>query len=415
MPRGEHQARKAAADELWAVTPEPDLLHPASRQDPYPAYRALRDEDPVHWHARLGMRVVTRYDDVAHVVTSPKAFSVERFRRWEHRPGMQAVADVLRHWAVYRDPPDHTRLRALLSHSFTPRRLETLRPRICAIVDALLDQAAACGTIDFITDVAFPLPATVIAIMLGVPLADIGQIKTWSNQIADFIGGARSGADAEHAGQGLLHACEYFRGLVRARRAHAGNDVLGVLLTAEERGETLTEDEVVANCVLLIFAGHETTTNLLGNGLYHLLRHPAQEVALRARPALVSSAVEEFLRYDAPVAGTIRIVAEDVELAGRGLHRGDVVAAMLAAANRDPRRFERADDLDVTRTPNRHLAFGYGTHFCLGAGLARLEAQAAFDALLRRFRRLTLVDESPRWKPQVFFRELEGLRVSLEV
>jgi cytochrome P450 len=360
------------------------------------------------------MWVLTRYGDVEHVVTSPETFSVERFRRVECRPEMEAVRSVLRHWTVYRDPPDHTRLRALLGHSFTPRRLQALQPRVQAIVDQLLDRCEGRGVIDFIAEFAFPLPATVIAVMLGVPLEDIGQVRIWSNQIADFIGGARSGADAEHAGRGLLQACEYFRGLARRRRVHGGDDVLGVLLTAEERGETLTEDEVVANCVLLLFAGHETTTNLLGNGLHHLLRHPAQEALLRARPDLVPSAVEEFLRYDAPVAGTIRIVTEDVELDGRMLHGGDAVAAMLAAANRDPRRFERPDDLDVTRAPNRHLSFGLGTHFCLGASLARLEAQTAFQTLLRRFRRLTLADDPPRWKPQVFFRELVQLPVSLE-
>ena len=396
-----------------ATSSASDLLHPTSRQDPYPAYRALQDQDPAHWSARLGMWVVTRYDDVEHVVTSRKAFSVERFRGLSDRPGMEAVARVLRQWAVYRDPPPHTRLRALLNQGFTPRRLVELRPRIQAIVDELLDRAGAGGTVDFIAAVAFPLPATVIALMLGVPLADLGRIKTWSNQIAAFIGGARSGADAERAGQGLLQASEYFRDLVHARRARPGDDVLGGLLAAEEAGERLTEDEVVANCVLLVFAGHETTTNLLGNGLHHLLRHPAAEAALRAGPALVPSAVEEFLRYDTPVAGTIRIVTEDVELAGRTLRAGDAVAAMLAAANRDPRRFEHADELDVARTPNRHLSFGAGTHFCLGAGLARLEAQATFETLLRRFRHVTLADEAPRWKAQVFFRELESLRVNL--
>ncbi len=399
---------------ISAVSTEIDLLHPSSRQDPYPAYHALREADPVHWNARLGMWVVTRYGDVEHVLTSRTGFSVERFRGLGERPDTAALAGVLRHWTVYRDPPDHTRLRGLLSLGFTPRRLQDLRGRIQAIVDDLLDDAAARGTVDFISAFAFPLPATVIALMLGVPVGDLDPIKTWSNQIAAFIGGARSGADAESAGQGLLHAQAYFRDLVRERRtADVRGDVLGGLLAAERDGERLSEDEVVANCVLLVFAGHETTTNLLGNGLYHLLRHPAEEATLRARPGLVPSAIEEFLRYDAPVAGTIRIVTEDVELAGRTLRPGDAVAAMLASANRDPRRIARPDDLDVTRTPNRHLAFGAATHFCLGAALARLEAQITFDTLLRRFRRISLVDELARWKPQVFFRELKSLPVSL--
>jgi len=360
------------------------------------------------------MWLLLRYGDVEHVITNATAFSVERFRSLEQRPAMAAVARVLRHWTVYRDPPEHTRLRALLARLFTPRRLQGLQPRIQAIVDRLLDHAADRRTTDFIADFAFPLPASVIATMLGVPLNDLDRVRAWSDRIAQFIGGARTGADAENAGRGLIEACEYFRELIRVRDARAGDDVLGVLLAAEEQGDKLTEDEVVANCVLLLFAGHETTTNLLGNGLYHLLRHPAQEAILRARPTLLASAIEEFLRYDAPVAGTIRIVTEDVTLDGRRLRRGQPVAAMLAAANRDPRRFERPDDLDVTRTPNRHLAFGFGTHFCLGASLARLEAQTAFETLLRRFRRVRLLEDAPPWKRQLFFRELQRLPVTLE-
>jgi len=358
------------------------------------------------------MWIVTRYGDVERVITDPASFSVERFAR---RDGDEppSVAKLLRHWTVYRDPPAHTRLRALMSQSFTPRRIEHLRPRVQAVVDELLAAAAERGTVDFVADVAFPLPATVIAIMLGVPLADLARLKAWSNQIADFIGGARSGADAEHARDGLLAACDYFRELVRARRAEPRDDVLDVLLRAEDGGETLSEDEVVANCVLLLFAGHETTTNLLANGLYHLLRHPAQEAILRADATAVGTAVEEFLRFDAPVAGTIRIVAADVELHGRTFRRGDAVAAMLAAANRDPLQFERPDELDVLRSPNRHLAFGYATHFCLGAGLARLEAQTLFTTILRRFPRIRLCEDRPAWKSQVFFREL--VRLPLEV
>ena len=396
------------------MTIDPDLLHPASRQDPHAAYAALREGDPVHWHPRLGMWVVTRYDDVEAVVADTARFSVDRFGPLGQGRGAPAVAAMLRRWAVYRDPPEHTRLRALLAQSFTPRRVGALRARIEAVVDALLDAAAPGAEIDFVAAVAFPLPATVIATMLGVPLEDLPRIKRWSNQIADFIGGACSGADADHAQQGLLDAMDYFRGVVHRRRHAPDDDVLTLLLGAEERGDTLDEDEVVANCVLLLFAGHETTTNLLANGLHHLLRHPTALALLRAHAELIPSAVEEFLRYDAPVAGTLRIARTAVVLGGRTIAAGDVVAAMLASANRDPRRFAQPDALDVTRTPNRHLAFGYGAHFCLGAGLARLEAQVAFTTLLRRFARVVPCGPPPSWKPQVFFRELERLPVALE-
>ncbi len=396
------------------VTTAVDLLDPISRQNPYPAYAALRERGPIEWSDRLRMWVVTRYRAVERVVTDTKAFSVERFTTSREDSSSRSVANLLRHWTVYRDPPAHTRLRALMSHSFTPRRIEHLRARIQAVVDGLLDAAEARETNDFIADVAFPLPATIIAIMLGVPFCDLGRLKQWSNQIAEFIGGARSGTDAEHAREGLLAACDYFCELVRSRRGIECDDVLSLLVTAEEAGETLSEEEVVANCVLLLFAGHETTTNLLGNGLYHLLRHPEQERLLRERPDAIPSAVEEFLRYDTPVAGTIRIVVEDIALEGQSLRKGDAVAAMLAAANRDPEQFDRPDDFDVLRAPNRHLAFGYATHFCLGAGLARLEAQTLFASLLRRFSRLTLRDDPPRWKPQVFFRELVSLPIGMD-
>jgi cytochrome P450 len=390
-----------------------DLLEPSSRQNPYPTYAALRSRDPVHRSERLGMWVLTRYDDVERVVADTTRFSVERFAAGASTRD-PTVADVLHHWTVYRDPPDHTRLRSLLGRSFLPRRLDALRPQVQRVVDDLVERMAAKGACDFISDFAFPLPATVIALMLGVPLADIPQVKVWSNQIADFIGGARSGQDAEHARSGLLQACAYFQELARARRRAPGDDVLTLLLGASEEGERLSEDEVVANCVLLLFAGHETTTNLLGNGLHHLLANAEQEALLRRRPELVPSAVEEALRYDAPVAGTLRIVREELTLRGCLLRPGDVVAAMLAAANRDPERFDRPDLFDVTRSPNRHLAFGYGAHFCLGAGLARLEAQTAFATLLRRFRRIVPTESAPRWKAQVFFRELTSLPIVME-
>jgi cytochrome P450 len=393
---------------------EPDLLDPSSRADPYPAYRALREGAPVHWNGRLGMWVVTRYEDVAHVLTNSTGFTVERFADGRVRRDATDAASVLREWLVYRDPPAHTRLRALMAHSFTPRRIEAMRPRVRRLVEHLLDDAAARGTTDFIATVAFPLPATVVAGLLGVPDAELERVKVWSNQIAALIGGARSGSDAEQAGTGLLAARDYFRALVRERRLEgSADDVLATLLAAEDGGGRLSEDELVANAILLVFAGHETTTNLLGNGLYHLLHHPAQEAALRARPDLLPSAVEEFLRYDAPVAGTLRIATADTELRGQTIRSGQIVAGMLAAANRDPARFEQPDRLDVARTPNRHLSFGHAIHFCLGAGLARLEAQELFAALLRRFGRIELLDQAPRWKSQLFFRELHGLNVAL--
>ncbi len=396
--------------------PTVDLADPTSQRDPYPAYAWLREHEPVHWSARLKMWVVTRYDDVHHILQDTARWSADRFRRIpaalaSRRPEIEDVARVLRDWAVYRDPPDHTRLRGLLTKAFTPRRIETMAPRIQRIVDELLDATASCGRMDVIADLAFPLPATVIGALLGVPAADLPRVKTWSDQIAAYVGGAQSGATIDEAGRGLAGIVAYFRELL-AGRGPGGDDLVSLMLAAEDRGDMFTRDEVVSNCVLLLFAGHETTTNLLGNGLVHLLRHPAQLALLRAEPGRMAGAIEELLRYDAPVAGKIKIAVTDAELHGRRIRGGDLVAIMLAAANRDPRRYPDPDVLDVTRSGAPHLAFGYGIHFCLGAALARLEAQIALTTLFRRYRELALLDDVPQWTPQVFFRGLTALPIA---
>ncbi len=394
-----------------------DLADPANQCDPYPAYAWLREHEPAHWSARLKMWVITRWEDVQRILQDPVRYSSDRFRRIppalaRRRPDIEDVARVLRDWAVYRDPPDHTRLRGLLNKAFTPRRVESMAPRIQCVVDELLDAAAERGGMDVIADFAFPLPATVIAALLGIPSDDVPRMKTWSDQIAAYVGGAQAGGDTiDEAGRGLAAIVEYFRELIRARRGE-GEDLISLMLAAEDRGDMFTREEVVSNCVLLLFAGHETTTNLLGNGLFHLLRHPQQLALLRADPRLMPAAIEELLRYDPPVAGKIKIAAQDLEIHGRPVREGDLVAIMLAAANRDPRRFDDPDALLITRAPGQHLAFGYGIHFCLGAALARLEAQIALAALLRRFRELTLLEQKPRWRPQIFFRGLATLPVA---
>lgn len=395
-----------------------DLLSRENQQNPFSVYQQLRAEHPVHLEPRLRAWVLTRFDDVDHVLNHPALYSVDRFRNvgeelLQRRGDMWDVAVMMRDWCVYRDPPDHTRMRSLLAKTFAAQRIEALRPLIQTLVDRLLDQAEERSRVDFIADFAFPLPAQVICSMLGVPHDDLPQIKEWSTQIAAYIGGSHRGDDIETAKQGLLHTFDYFRALVRQRRGHTAADLLDLLLAAEDHGDVLSEDEIVANCVLLLFAGHETTANLLGSGVYRLLSHSAQYAHLREHPELTPSAVEEFLRYDPPVAGTLRVVAQDTEIRGQPVGRGEIVAAMVAAANRDPLHFEAPEDLRIQRSPNRHLTFGYGIHFCLGAPLARLEAQIAFTSLLRRFRRIELVDIHPRWKTQLFFRGLTRLDLAV--
>jgi cytochrome P450 len=395
-----------------------DLKADANVQDPFPLYRWLRDHEPVHHSESLGGWVVTRHADVLEILNRPSRFSSDRFRRLDpryasERPAVQAVAAVLRHWLVFRDPPDHTRLRALLQKSFTPRQLEQNTAGIQATIDRLIDRSAARGEMEFIRDFAFPLPALVIAILLGVPTSDVELIKTWSDRLAAYLGGAVDAADNfERASEGVAALVAYFQQQLREREKRPRDDLMSLMLRAEHEGEKLSQDERVANCVLLLFAGHETTTHLLGNGLHHLLRHPDQAARMRRTPELTEQAVEEFLRYDGPVPATLKIALEDLDWHGQHIRRGDMVLPFLASANRDPRQFEHPERLDVGRRPGRSLAFGFGIHFCLGAPLARLEARLAFDTLLRRLPGLAAASTEPRFRPMIFLRGLEALPVS---
>jgi hypothetical protein len=319
-------------------------------------------------------------------------------------------------WAVFTDPPAHTRLRGLMNKAFTPRAVERVRPRIQEIVDELIDRVCHLGRMDVIRDVASPLPVTVIAEMLGVPKEDRERLKTWSDELALFIGSALATPDKyERAGHSIMELSEYFRSLIAARRAHAHDDMLSALIAAEERDAVLSEDELVATCVLLLFAGHETTTNLIGNGLLGLLRDPDQLEVLRAEPSLAPLAVEELLRYDGPTPAMVRVAAEDMKIGDKRIKRGDRIFAIINAANRDPAQFADPDRLDLRREPNRHIAFGFGIHFCIGAPLARLEGQIAFATLLRRLSDLELLTTAPEWLDSVVFRGVKSLPVSFRL
>jgi cytochrome P450 len=408
MERGAETRREPTEVDL-------DLKSLANVHDPFPVYRWLRDHEPVHWSRSFNAWAVTRYADVLDIFEQPLKFSSDRFRKVDEkyasrRPAVQAVGAILDDWLVFRDPPDHTRLRSLLQKSFTPTQLDKSRERIQATVHRLLDLVVEHGTMDFIREIAFPLPATVIAVLLGAPTEDIELIKEWSDRLAAYLGGSVDGKDNfGEAREGVARLVEYFQSLLRDRQKHARDDLMSLMLRAEHEGERLSREEVVANCVLLLFAGHETTTNLLGNGLYHLLRHPDQTGLLTQHPELTASAVEEFLRYDGPVPATIKVATADIDWHGRTIRRGDMVLPFMSSANRDPRQFPEPDVLDVRRTPNRNVAFAYGIHFCLGAPLARLEGQLTFATLLRRLPGLALQSTAPRWKPMIFLRGLESL------
>jgi pimeloyl-[acyl-carrier protein] synthase len=367
---------------------------PEVREDPYPQYQALREADPVHRSPFLNMWVLTRYEDVA-LVLRDQRFSADR-TKWEGFQALEGFQPVRSLLSL--DPPDHTRLRTLVTKAFTPRVVEQLRPQAQVIVDEALDRAASHGEMELIEDLAYPLPVAVIAGMLGVPRDDWPRFREWSRVLvssldpvalpdSDQITAVRAAEDA---------LFEYLSGVVAERRREPRDDLISALIAVEERGDVLNERELLVMLNLLLVAGHETTVNLIGNGMLALLRNPEQLALLRRRPELLESAVEELLRFDSPVQLTGRIAAEACEVGGQQIGRGQLVLTLLGAANRDPQQFPDPDRLDLTRSPNQHFSFGRGIHFCLGAPLARLEGRIAISSLVSRFGELTQVGEAVR-------------------
>ena len=391
-----------------------DPFLPEFNADPYPFYHRLREADPVH-HSPLGFWVLTRYDDCVMVLRDPRFGRAGFEGLLESVYGNTVEQGRLPTSMLFRDPPDHTRLRGLVSRAFTPRVVEGLRPRIQQIVDGLLDRVQGAGRMEVISDLAYPLPVTVISEMLGVPEGDRERIKQWSADIARSLDAIGLPTDPEIVDRGRTgrHAIgDYFRSLIPERKKRPRGDLLSLLIEAEEQGDKLSEGELLATCVLLYIAGHETTVNLIGNGLLALLRHPKELERLRDAPSLIQSAVEELLRYDGPVQRTARITNADVELAEHKIPKGSMVVPVIGAANRDPAHFPDPDRLDVSRPDNRHIAFGFGIHFCLGAPLARLEGQITLGTLLHRLPRLALSTERPEWRESQVLRGLKALPVS---
>lgn len=385
-----------------------DPFLPEVRLDPYPLYRQLRASEPVQWNPHLELWTLTRYADVAAALREPR-LSADRTRadRFYRPPGREIYRSML-----MLDPPDHTRLRNLVNKAFTPATVARLRPRIQALVDGILDQAAGRGRLEVIAELAYPLPVTVIAEMLGVPPADYQIFKMWSATLVASLDPLRAGEVRDQAFEARDALAQYLSGVVEQRRQQPGEDLISALLAVEHQGEVLTHRELLVMCNLLLVAGHETTVNLIGNGLQALLAHPEQLQLLQREPGLIESAVEELLRFDSPVQLTGRVVAEDLSLAGVEMRAGQFVVVLLGAANRDPEQFPDPDRLDLGRQPNHHLAFGRGIHFCLGAPLARVEGQVAIGSLVRRFPRLRL-DGEPVQRDTVTLRGLESLPVAL--
>jgi cytochrome P450 len=363
---------------------------PAWRRNPYPYYRRLRETAPVYWSRSFRTTVLTRYADIHAVLRDPR-FSVRRsesriFRRLDPFGGLSPeFRQMIDSNLLMLDPPDHTRLRSLVAKAFTPRVVERLRPRIEGLIDELLDRVAGAGEMELVRDFAAPLPVIVIAELLGLPREDRDAFKRWADELAALVDPLSALGGLARAQQAFDELAAYLRRCFAERRAAPRDDLISALVRAEEGGDALSDAELVSTVALILGAGHETTTNLLGNAVLALLRNPGERKRLQDDPALADSAVEEFLRYDSPVQGTDRVAREDVEIGGRVVRAGEFAVLLIGAANRDPERFSDPDRLDLARRDNHHLAFGQGLHFCLGAPLARLEAKLALTALLRRF------------------------------
>lgn len=390
-------------------------LSPDYIRDPYPSYERLRTMDPMHL-TPFGSYVASRHADVS-LVLRDKRFGKDFVDRTSRRYGPQIMDEPvfasMRHWMLHQDPPDHTRLRGLVVKAFTARRVEDMRPRIQAIVDDTLDRVVDRGHMDLIEDFAFRLPVTVICDMLGIPE---DRREVFYNSSRD---GGRlldpvplSAAEIAQGNANNVASAIYFKQLFDLRRRQPGDDLTTQLVQAEEDGNKLTNEELTANIILLFGAGHETTVNLIGNGLLALHRNPDQLALLKAKPELITNAIEEFLRYDSSVQATGRVTLEDIdELGGKRIAKGETVLCLLGSANRDPSVYpDRPDALDITRPNVRPLSFGGGIHFCLGAQLARIEAEIAIATLLRRLPDLRLDDaENPQWRPTFVLRGLKAL------
>jgi len=404
---------------IAATDRELHVFAPELVEDPYPWYAEMRQERVVPYslpglpHVRAVM--LSRHADVQAVLRDAR-FGRAGFRQSAAQVlGEGALADSYSRWFLFQDPPDHTRLRGLVSKAFTPRAVENLRQQIDDVVERLLDAQQGKPSFDLMGSFAYQVPVLVICELLGVPAADRGRFTDWSAALAKGLD-ILTVPDPEAVRRGNEAAAgltAYFRELIQVRRTRPGKDLLTALIAAEEAGDRLTEDELLATCVLLFFAGHETTVNLIGNGVLALLRNASELMRLRSEPALMPGAIEEFLRYDSPVQRTGRVVLEDLEFNGRLYAQGSRVNMLVGAANRDPEQFPDPDRLDVTRkNASQHLSFAAGIHYCVGAPLARLEAQLAIAALLRRYAELRMLDAKLAWRPTFVLRGLRSLELA---
>jgi cytochrome P450 len=397
------------------------LMSPEFLTDPYPALNLLRDQEPVFWSEAWKAWLILRYDDCLAGMREYKDYSNVGRRQVvfdQLPPDSRAKVEPLsRHFSGGMgnvDPPDHTRLRKLVSRAFTPAAVSAWRKRVEERVEQLLDQIDKADSCELVQQFAFPLPATTISELLGLPLTDIDQLKAWSDEFTSFMG---TGTVDPRAVETSLHAYVAARAwllaIIEEHKQTRPPDLITSLLTVGEDGDSLDDEEVVAMCFLLMVGGHQTTTNLIGNTMLLLLQNPEEMRRLRQEPTLIRNAIEESLRFEAPFQQGWRVSGVDIELRGRQLRKGQMLRFMIGAANRDPDRFDQPDRFDITRSSNKHLTFGIGIHACLGAPLARLEAEVALSELLSRFPAMGMVDAQPDWNPDRIARGLRSLRLQL--
>ena len=391
-------------------------------QDPYPTYARLHEEGPLHYvdvGSKWAVWSVFSHAECSSIAKDPR-LSAKRAKQMllplplSRQSEFSELARMLSLWLIFMDPPEHTRLRKLLNKGFSAAAVEGLRPQAEAIVDQMLKPLEHGSEVELMSEFANPMPVRIISELLGVPQALHGTFVNASRAIAVFRGNPnRTVEEARAAQDALIELTEFFRKTVAERRRNKGTDLISLLIDIEEEGEVLTEEELYAQCIALLFAGQETTRNLIGNGMYTLLQHPQETAELRERPEMIRSAVEELLRYESPVQFTARVLKEDVEVCGQQIRKGWTVLCMLGAANRDPKQFKEPNQLDLKRLNNQHLAFSAGLHFCIGAQLARLEGQIALLNLVQRFPEMKLTGPRPEWASTFGFRGLKSLPVIL--
>jgi cytochrome P450 len=391
-------------------------------QDPYPTYARLLEEGPLHYvdvGSKWAVWSVFSHAECSSAAKDPR-LSAKRAQQMllplpiSRQAEFSELARMLGLWLIFMDPPEHTRLRKLLNKGFSPAAIEGLRPQIEAIVDRMLQPLQHGSEVDLMREFANPMPVRIISEMLGVPQELHDTFVNWARAIAVFRGSPnRTVEQAQAAQDALFELTDFFRKTVAERRRNKGTDLISLLIDIEEEGEVLTEEELYAQCIALLFAGHETTRNLIGNGMYTLLQHPQETAELRAKPEIIRTAVEEILRYESPVQFTARVLKEDIEICGQRIPKKWSLLCMLGAANRDPKRFAEPNRLDLERLNNQHLAFSAGPHACIGGQLARLEGQVALLNLVQRFPKMKLTGPRPEWASTFGFRGIKSLPVIL--